>query len=607
MAEEQKLTLEEITRKLKQEFNFSDAGIALMNDKGLLEDKKKYKVSDFLDALRLPQESFEKRRKKSTLERMIERGDGQEITTGRYERYVADDKDPDKEISFKDISSEQALVRGRMKFAVEYIIELADLVSEYPKYNKFIDRPFTAEEKNKLRSIYENYSTRDYAAVQMIEKRTKHDVVASNTWVTLRADELGIDSVLMRKVIHFARTSEDNDANVKGMLYTKALGRWTGSLSNLVSTLETKSRDCKRMTCVAETHGQAAQLTTLGHIYANLAEQIRQHAEQLLKKEMFRLDGKIAGAIGTDVDMKAALPDIPYKKIEDMYRRIIEERFGLKYVRLGNDQDHSNAAFARMFDTMVNVGMVIEKAATDTWIYASKGVLAKNTEKGESGSSAMPQKANPFLAEGAEALQEIVAGMVQPIKKMVIAYREQGDLRRSITKREAFHPIMLSIISMGRLIEEIKNYVPNAVEMEDAIYKMGPKIASSAVQTYLKSTGVEGAYDGIKKIVMKPFVNPGEVSVYIISLLDTGKIDETTYSRVKEMLYSVMDIDERMKKLREAQTGKVFDDIMAEITKINSDTKSRQYLLGTAVPDTIKMIRNAKQTQKMLERYEKAA
>ncbi|HLC98822.1 MAG TPA: lyase family protein [Candidatus Nanoarchaeia archaeon] len=591
-------TLEEITGKLKADFNFSDASIALMQDKGLLEDQKRYKVSDFLDALSLPKQTFAEKRKKSLLERTIERGDGQEITTGRYERYVQD---------FKDISSEQTLVQGRMKFAVEYVIGLTDLVSGYPQYGKFIDRPFTEEEKSKLRSIYGDYSIRDYSAVQMIEKRTKHDVVAANTWVTLRADELGIDPVLMRKVVHFARTSEDNDANVKGELYMKALGKWTESLSKLVSTLESKAREYINVTCIAETHGQAAQLTTLGHIYANLAEQIRLHAEPLLREEMFRLEGKIAGAIGTDVDIKAALPVIPHRNIKDMYRRIVGDVFGLEYACLGNDQDHSNAAFARMLDTMVNVGMVVEKAATDTWLYASRGVLAKKTEKGESGSSAMPQKANPFLAEGAEALQHIMRGMIQPIKDMVIAYREQGDLRRSITKREAFHPIMLSIISIERLVEEINNYVPSIVEIEDAIYKMGPKIASSAVQTYLKAHGVEDSYDRIKHIVMKPYVEPDEVRAYILSLHGGGRIDGSQADHIWFMIKGVIDTKNNRRNLMKAISGEEVDAAVADLTRVNSDIESRCYLLGTAVEDTELMILNAKQTQEMLERYEKSA
>lgn len=457
-------SLDELIDKLKEEHNFSRKSISFLADKGF--EQKNFQ--DLYDAMKLLDETFAERRAgKSRLELMFDKGDSEEITTGRYNRLIQ---------GFKDISSEQVLVQGRMKFAIEYVIALSAKITEKKSTTSkdlLVERAFTAEEKVKLRGIYENFRTKDYVTVKIIERKTNHDIVAANTWVTIRAQQKGLDDDLMRRIIHFARTSADVNTNVTGELYSKAIGQWTKSLVKLLEEFETRAEKYKKLICIAQTHGQDAQLTTLGHIYANFTEQIKLHATPLLQEDILKMDGKIAGAIGTDVDMDVAFPELDF---EEMYKEIVENKFGLKYVNLGNDQDCSNASLVEVLDTLVNVGIIIKKVANDVWHYASRGVLAKITKKGESGSSAMPQKANPFFAEGAEALVDIYSSMINPIKNLIIAYRTQGDLRRSITKREVFHPIMLATIAVERLIGEIKKYEPNFIAIENEIYNSGPKV-----------------------------------------------------------------------------------------------------------------------------------
>jgi adenylosuccinate lyase len=582
---------------LEERHGLSGGSIALLMDKGFSiqetdkKGKKETRFSDLLAVLDYPDITFEDRRKAQTpLEERIEQGASMEITMGRYRKFVKE---------FEPISSEYAVVKGRMRFQVEYIIALADELKGQRMLSKeFVPRAFTDEEKTALRSIYENFRIKDYLAVQVIEDKTKHDVVAANTWLTIRAQQLGIDDKLMRKIVHFARTSADIDTNVRGHLYMRAIGEWTKSLAKLVGTLAKKGEEYRNMACIAETHGQAAQLTTLGHIYANLAAQIRQHAEPLLQPEPLRIDGKIAGAIGTDADMRGALPDF---KPREMYLKLVEG-FGLRFTEHGNDQDCSNASLDRILDTMVNVGMVVQKAACDTWIYAQRDILSKKVESGESGSSAMPQKKNPFLAEGAEALMEIVANMVTPIKKMITAYREQGDLRRSITSREGYHPIMLSIIAMERLVTELNGYQANPLGMELAINDKGASVISSIVSNYLKTRGMDDAYDAIKRVVTEPYVTPERIMNSIAILKEEGRIDAKAQDVVTGMLHSVMD-SEGLRSWLERAPENTRGDVINIIAKANQDVKKRERLIGSALEQTDSNIGYAKDTTRLLKRY----
>jgi len=576
-----------LIQELQQQHNFSDESIKFLMDKGFEQQE----FQQLFDVMNLRDQTFiERRKEKSWIEKTLDRGDSEEITTGRYNRHV---------VAFKDISSEQVLVKGRMKFGIEYDIGLADLIGGNPKYSELIERPFNEEEKVKLRSIYENFRTKDFLAAKIIERKTKHDIVAVNTWIAIRAQQSGLDDRLLRRITHLARTSSDANTNVTGELYMRAIGRWASSLVSLLDVLGLYAEDYAEVTCVAETHGQDAQLTTLGYIYGNLAEQIKKHAKPFLEKNMLKLDGKIAGAIGTDVDMKTAFPDI---NPTSMYQNIVENVFGLRYVELGNDQDCSNAALSLALDTMVNVGMVIKKAATDTWIYASREILAKKTTKGESGSSAMPQKANPFLAEGCEALVSIFSNMINPIKEMIVAYREQGDLRRSITKREGFHPVMLSIISIERLISEMKKYKPNIVALEAEIYHSGPKIITSTISNILRAKGIHDAYDRIKEIVMKPDFSPGKILDYLNNLLIKEKIEIDTADDIEGMLYSVMDTEGYMKKLRESTDPDEQEELIDKLAEVNRN-ETRRELLGNAIEYTHRMVKRTEKTKELLLRY----
>ncbi len=571
------MRLENIIDNLHRGHHFSKGSIDLLRTKGF----KKKEFEKLYLGLKQPNESFGKRRDKNTwIDTMLDRGDSEEITTGRYNRYVH---------KFKDISSEQAIVKGRVQFAVEYIISLNGLLQEDETGKTFVGDEFTREDKEKLRSIYKDFRTRDYIAAKVIESRTNHDIVAANTWVTIRGQQLGLDEKLLRRIIHFGRTSSDVNTNVTGKLYMKAFGEWTSALHDLVDLIQENAQSYENMTVVAETHGQPAQLTTLGHIYANFAEQIKLHANPLFEEKPFTLDGKLAGAIGTDADFAASFPDIDPTQ---MYKHLVEDVFGLNYTELGNDQDCTNASLCRMMNIMADVGMVIKKAATDQWIYASKKVVAKMTQAGESGSSAMPQKANPFLAEGCEALMAIVASLVNPLKEAMVAYRGQGDLRRSITKREGFHPIMLSTIGIRRIIEEMKKYEPNVLGMESAIQIEGPKIASSVINNYLRVQGVEDAYDRIKEVVMKPYVSVEDVQTCIQDLLSKGKLQQKHADYVIGIISSVSGNDNLV---TEAYQGS--DLAMQRLRTINSDVNSRTPLLGRAIQQTEKMIYNAEKTR----------
>src|SRR3989344_1764694 len=149
-------TLDDILKVRLGTAGISSESIAFLQEKGLGEDSLKKDFSRLIEILGLPDQTFSQRRAvRSWLDVTLDRGDAGEITTGRYERGLS---------AFRDISSEQALVQGRMEFAVEYIIRLSDFITKSGMKTELVPRAFDDGEKAKLRSIYQEFRTKDYAA-----------------------------------------------------------------------------------------------------------------------------------------------------------------------------------------------------------------------------------------------------------------------------------------------------------------------------------------------------------------------------------------------------------------------------------------------------------
>jgi adenylosuccinate lyase len=592
MQEASQLVPSELLERLQREHGISTGMLSFLGT------DKKFKDDDFRDlyiALGFPPVSFKDLRKNETrLETILRRGDAAEMTEGRYGRFTED---------FRDISSEQAKVRGRMKFGIEYMIGVTDAFAEQGLTSDlFIPRAFTEPEKAALRRIYKEFSVRDYLVAKLIERRTDHDLVAANTTVLLRAQQSGFDERFIRALSHYALTSSDVDTNVESMNLMAAFGLYCGSVAKLLTVLDGRADRMRNMSMVAQTHGQDAQLDLMGHVYATHADQIIRDAEPLLEPWQLLADGKIGGAIGTLVDMRAGSPEL---RTRELYRHLIEDVCHLNFQESGLDQDSSHPNLKRIMSTIANINLAVLKVADDNWTYASRKLLSKLVEKGVSGSSVMNQKRNPFLTEGTLAAL-LYANMAIPAGMASIAtYHTQGDLRRSLAKRELFHPLMLSVIGIERLVDDLKKYDPNPVNMELEIYRAGPAIASSAIQTYLKGRGVPEAYDRMKDVVMQDWVTEGDVRNFIDGLASEGRISPEIAAKVTQMVTCIADKNDYTQQWRRGDPERR-KELMPLIVAANSDVKGRKVVLGDAPEDIDVMRARIPEAVRRLEAYKRS-
>ena len=125
-------TLGGIVRRLISKHDFSQGSIDFLNDKGFKRDEYRT-LCDFIN--RRDETFAEWAGKKDRFEKLVEGGAAINITDGRYRRYTEE---------FLHISSEQATVRERVRFGVEYVISLADLLGNHPDNDKkLVKKPYS--------------------------------------------------------------------------------------------------------------------------------------------------------------------------------------------------------------------------------------------------------------------------------------------------------------------------------------------------------------------------------------------------------------------------------------------------------------------------------
>jgi adenylosuccinate lyase len=157
--------------------------------------------------------------------------------------------------------SEQAWFGARLRVEVEYLIALSRLLLP--------DSPLsvlTPELCEKLRALYQNFSTEQAVRMKEIEAVTNHDVKAVEYYLKEELQRLGVpaDSRLI-EMVHFGLTSQDVNNTALPLLVREAYEQvLLPALDELTDTLRRLGTEFREEAMLARTHGQPATPTRLG-------------------------------------------------------------------------------------------------------------------------------------------------------------------------------------------------------------------------------------------------------------------------------------------------------------------------------------------------------
>ena len=289
--------------------------------------------------------------------------------------------------------SESALMGYRLKVEIEYLIALSNEKS----INDLL--PFSKDEQERLRKIYQNFNLVGAEKVKEIEATTNHDVKAIEYYIQGKVKKS------LHPWIHFALTSEDVNNLSYSLMWQDGLKQvYQSSLQLVNKELKKLARKYKEASMLALTHGQPATPTTFGKELAVFCSRLDRQIGQIKSHILL---GKFSGATGTWSAHVAAYPNVNWRRFASKFIKSL----GLK-PNLITTQIESHDSLAESFHQVVRINSILTDLCRDMWSYISRGILVQKKVAGEVGSSTMPHKINPIQFENAEGNMGIANGLL---------------------------------------------------------------------------------------------------------------------------------------------------------------------------------------------------
>jgi adenylosuccinate lyase len=231
------------------------------------------------------------------------------------------------------------------------------------------------------------------------EKRLRHDVMA-------HIHHLGEQAPAARAFLHLGATSAYVTDNADLLVMREALTLLLGRLAAVLVALGKVARRHRAVPCLAYTHFQPAQLTTVGKRVTLWMQEFLLDAEELLHRlEAFQFRG-VKGTTGTQASFLELFGEND-EKVKDLDARVARKMgFGKVFPVTG--QTYSRKLDAQVLAALAGIAATAAKFATDLRLLQHEGEMLEPFEAEQVGSSAMPFKRNPMRAERMTGLARFV-------------------------------------------------------------------------------------------------------------------------------------------------------------------------------------------------------
>lgn len=241
----------------------------------------------------------------------------------------------------------------------------------------------------------------DIDAALAIEREIHHDLMAEIRVYASQAKTGG-------GKLHLGATSMDIEDTVETYRLRVALASVGASLRTLLGSFAERIRTHADLVCMAFTHLQPAEPTTLGYRLAVYAQDLSiDDANLRFVFENLTTKG-LRGAVGTAASYEHLLD---HSGRSGEIESAVLERFGL-HARDISTQTYTRKLDYLLLSALAGIGASLSKFAADVRILSSPefGEVAEPFGKSQVGSSAMPFKRNPILCERIDSLARLLVG-----------------------------------------------------------------------------------------------------------------------------------------------------------------------------------------------------
>jgi adenylosuccinate lyase len=230
----------------------------------------------------------------------------------------------------------------------------------------------------------------DFAAAERYERQLRHDVMAHVHAYRDQCPEAG-------GIIHLGATSCYVTDNTELIQIRASLELVRNRLVAVIDALAEFARRYRDLPCLAFTHFQPAQPTTVGKRAALWCYDLVLDLDEI-ETRLARLKFRgVKGTTGTQASF-LALFDGDHARVEAL-EQLVARKMGFETAYPVTGQTYSRKVDAQVLATLAGIAQSAHKAGTDLRLLQSRKELEEPFEEQQIGSSAMAYKRNPMRAE----------------------------------------------------------------------------------------------------------------------------------------------------------------------------------------------------------------
>lgn len=339
--------------------------------------------------------------------------------------------------------------------------------------------------------------TFDIDRIDEIERETKHDVIA---FLTNLAENVGPQA----RFVHQGMTSSDVLDTCLAVQLSQAADILLADIDALLTALERRAMEHKHTICVGRSHGIHAEPTTFGVKLAGFYAEFARNRERLVSARAEIATCAISGAVGT------------FANIDPYVERYVAEKMGLA-VEPVSTQVIPRDRHAVFFAVLAVIASSLERLAVEIR-HLQRTELREAEEyfaPGQKGSSAMPHKRNPVLAENITGLARMVRAAVIPALENVALWHERDISHSSVERMIGPDSTVTLDFALNRARGVIEGLVVYPDNMRRNLDLLGGLVFSQRVLLALTQKGMsrEDAYLAVQRNAMKAWEDESDFQV----------------------------------------------------------------------------------------------
>ncbi|MGI9074932.1 MAG: adenylosuccinate lyase [Bryobacteraceae bacterium] len=344
----------------------------------------------------------------------------------------------------------------------------------------------------------------DLKRIQEIEREVRHDVIAFTTSIAEVLQAKGASEA--SRWLHYGLTSNDVVDTAQALQIKDASKLIDAGLHELAAALKKLALEHKDTPQIGRTHGIHAEPITFGLKVANWWDELeRQRRRFADAAEEIRV-GKISGAVGT------------FAHISPEAEEEICAKLGLKAAPISS-QVLSRDLHAHYLATLAGIASSLDKIALE--IRHLQRTEIREVEEpfgaGQKGSSAMPHKRNPVVAEQICGLARVVRANAQVGFEDVPLWHERDISHSSVERVIVPDSTILVDYLLAKSTWLISGLRVNTGRMRSNLEQTRGLIFSGQLLLDLAAAGMlrEEAYTLVQRHAIEAWENEGDFKIAV--------------------------------------------------------------------------------------------